>query len=169
MELNKLIFLMADNAKRICALAGSVSEERARWKPDHDSWSVLEVINHLFDIEKEDFRVFLDYTLYRPGETRPKIAPLEWVTERAYNERDLEESLKNFITAREASLTWLRSLTPPDWEVIYEAPWGKIRAGDIFAAWVAHDLLHMRQLVRLHWAYTMRLIEPYRTDYAGEW
>jgi hypothetical protein len=34
---------------------------------------------------------------------------------------------------------------------------------------VAHDLLHMRQLVELHWAYTMTKGDPYRTGYAGTW
>ena len=34
----------------------SVSNEQARWKPGKDRWSILEVINHLFDEEREDFR-----------------------------------------------------------------------------------------------------------------
>ncbi len=168
MELDRFIPQMADNAQRIRALTQRVSEEQARWKPGPDSWSILEVVNHLLDEEQEDFRVFLDLVLHRPDEPRPKIAPQAWVTERRYNERDLGESLQGFVAAREASLTWLRGLAP-DWEATYQAPWGPIRAGDVFAAWVAHDLLHMRQLVELHWAYTARRVAPYKTDYAGEW
>ena len=57
----------------------------------------------------------------------------------------------------------------PDWEADYDAPFGRIAAGDMFAAWVAHDLLHMRQLVELHWAYTMVKVDPYRVRYAGTW
>ena len=60
-------------------------------------------------------------------------------------------------------------LSLPDWEATYPAPWGPIRAGDIFAAWVAHDLLHMRQLVKLLWEHTASRVEPYETEYAGEW
>ena len=62
-----------------------------------------------------------------------------------------------------------RSLSEPDWEATYDAPWGPIRAGDLFASWVAHDLLHMRQLVELHWAYTTAALAPYKPDYAGVW
>ena len=51
MELDHFISEMADNAKRIRALAEGVSSDQARWKPDPDSWSILEVVNHLLDIE----------------------------------------------------------------------------------------------------------------------
>jgi len=93
-ELDRLILQMADNAQSIRALAGGVLEEQARFKPDPDSWSILEVVNHLLDEEKEDFRVRLDYTLHRPDEEWPPIDPQGWVTAREYNERDLGESLR---------------------------------------------------------------------------
>jgi hypothetical protein len=138
MELDHFIPKMADDAQKIRALAEGVSDEQARWKPDSDSWSILEVVNHLLDEEREDFRVLLDLALHRPDEPRTKIAPEAWVTERGYNERDLEESLRGFLAAREESLAWLRDLASPDWEAVYRAPWGPIRAGDVFASWVAH-------------------------------
>lgn len=169
MEIDHFITQMADDAQRIQALVEGISDDQARWKPDPDSWSVLEVINHLLDEEREDFRVMLDLALHRPDEPRPRIAPGAWVMERKYNERKLGESLHGFLAAREESLAWLKSLSSPDWEAVYEAPFGPIRAGDVFAAWVAHDLLHIRQLVELHWAYTTRQLQPYRVNYAGEW
>ena len=169
MELDRFISQMADDAQRVRALAEGISDEQARWRPDPASWSILEVVNHLLDEEREDFRVMLDLALHRPDEPRPRIDPQAWVTERKYNERDPGESLQGFLAAREESLAWLRELSSPDWEAVYQAPWGPIRAGDVFAAWVAHDLLHIRQLVELHWAYTTRQLQPYRVEYAGEW
>ena len=169
MELDRCISQMTTNAQRVHALAEGVSEEQARWKPDPASWSILEVINHMSDEEEAVFRVFLDLALHRPDEPRPRISPEAWVTERKYNERDLGQSLQDYAAAREASLDWLRQLSPPDWDATYKAPWGPIKAGDIFAAWVAHDLLHMRQLVKLHWAYTTRGMKPYSVEYAGDW
>jgi hypothetical protein len=127
------------------------------------------VINHLLDEEEEDFRVRLDFALHRPDEPWPGIDPGGWVTERQYNGRDPGESLRNFLAAREKSLVWLKGLSSPNWETAYDAPFGRITAGDIFASWVAHDLLHIRQLVELHWAYTMMKVDPYRVNYAGAW
>jgi hypothetical protein len=169
MDLDYLISQMADSAQRIRVLAEGVSDEQARWRPDPDSWSILEVVNHLLDEEREDFRVMLDLALHRPDKPRPRIAPGAWVTERGYNQRDLGESLQGFLAARQESLAWLKELSSPDWEAVYEAPFGPIRAGDIFASWVAHDVLHMRQLVELHWAYTTHQLQPYKVDYAGQW
>ena len=106
---------MASNAERIRALVQGVSDEQARWRPSATSWSILEVINHLFDEEREDFRVVLDHILHpdQPWPDRGSIDPLGWVTARRYNERDLDESLNNFLTAREDSLAWLRGLPRP--------------------------------------------------------
>lgn len=169
MDIERLASQMAENAVRIQALVRGVSDQQARWQPDPASWSILEVVNHLLDEEREDFRVRLDHTLHRPGEPWPPIDPGGWVKERKYNQQDPEGSLSEFLSEREASLSWLRKLTAPDWKATYEAPFGLIAAGDVFAAWVAHDLLHMRQLVELHWAYTTAMVEPYRTTYAGTW
>ena len=169
MDLTFCKFNLAANAQRVNKLAKGISPEQARWKPDPDSWSILEVINHLLDEEIRDFRVRLEITLFTPIENWPTISPLRWVTERRYNDRDLEESVSGFLAAREDSLSWLSTLQSTDWEASYDAPWGKIRAGDLIASWVAHDMLHMRQIVELHWAYVTFRTGTFRTDYAGEW
>jgi hypothetical protein len=114
--------------------------------------------------------VRLTYILNHPGERWPGIDPGGWVKDRAYNERNLQESLVNYLKEREKSLAWLDELGNFDWDKGEKAPWGgEIKAGDMFAAWVAHDLLHTRQLVELHWAYLNESIAPYMTRYAGEW
>jgi len=169
MEIDYFVSQMARNAERIRALVEGVSDHQARWNPDPASWSILEVINHLYDEEREDFRVRLDFVLHRPGQPWPSIDPEGWVMERRYNERDVGESLNDFLSMREESLAWLRSLTSPDWGAAYDAPFGRITAGELFASWVAHDLFHMRQLVELHWAYTTHQLEPYQVEYAGSW
>ena len=169
MDKDRLVLQMLKDGERVRKLFQGVSEEQARWKPDPESWSMLEVVGHLLDEEREDFRVRLDYTLHRPGEPWPPIDPGGWVTAREYNRRDPEESLAQFLSEREASIAWLRGLSAPDWEATYDAPWGPIRAGDVFASWAAHDLLHMRQLLELHWALVTVEMAPYSPDYAGEW
>jgi hypothetical protein len=91
------------------------------------------------------------------------------VTQRNYNERDWVVSLEGFFREREQSLAWLRGLSSPDWDRAYAAPWGSIAAGDLLAAWVAHDLLHLRQLVEVRWALITSELAPRSARYAGEW
>ena len=169
MNLDRFTARLTSNAESIRSMIEGISGEQAGWKPDPDSWSILEVVNHLYDEEMEDFRVRLDIILHQPDQPWPPIDPAGWVVERQYNQRKLQESVDNFLRERQASLRWLNQLTSPDWEAAYEAPFGKIKAGDMFTSWVAHDLLHMRQLVELRWAYLLNLSKPYRLDYAGSW
>ena len=169
MNVVQLSSQLSTNAEKIRVLVDGVSRELARWKPAPDSWSILEVINHLYDEEVEDFPKRLDIILNHPDQAWAPIDPEGWVTERQYNQRELAASLTNFLQAREKSLGWLESLESPDWNAFYDAPFGQIRAGDMLAAWAVHDVLHMRQLVELHRAYTVRLVHPYSTDYAGPW
>ncbi|MBN1658664.1 MAG: DinB family protein [Anaerolineae bacterium] len=169
MDVEQVAARMAESAAAIQAVALGITDEEARWKPDADSWSVLEVVNHLWDEEREDFRQRIDYTLHRPGEMWPPNDPMGWVTARRYNERDLAESFEGFLSAREDSLVWLRALGAPNWETTYKAPWGAISAGDLLASWAAHDLLHLRQLVELRWLLTMKELTPRSVRYAGEW
>lgn len=169
MNLAPLLTQMTANAARIHLLAEGVSDEQARWKPDPTSWSILEVINHLYDEEREDFRVRLEIILANTGAPWPPIDPQGWVTARKYNERDLGTSINNFLAEREKTLSWLRNLENPDFEIVYTSPFGNMSAGDMFAAMVSHDLLHLRQLVELHWAYTAKQLAPYQGGYAGDW
>lgn len=167
MEFSILKRLFADHADCIQILAGGMTAEQARWKPDPDRWSILEVLNHLYDEEREDFRLHLHTILHHPDAAWAPIDPMGWVTSRHYNERDLDISLANFIAERQQSLVWLASLQSPDWEQSVPAPWGEIKAGDIFASWVVHDEWHMQQLVRLRRDVTTQLARPYNVKYAG--
>jgi hypothetical protein len=155
------------NALVFGSLLVGVEAEQASWKPTPEQWSMLEVVNHLADEEVEDFRRRLDLTLNRPGEPWPAIDPPGWAVERRYNERSLDESFARFVDERQHSVAWLRTLAAPEWERAYAHPRGSIRAGDLLASWLDHDLIHIRQLTRLHHQWLVHQAEPYLTDYAG--
>ena len=170
MNVGELYEQLDQNRKRIAALVAGMPAEQATWRPAPETWSALEVVNHLYDEECEDFPVRLNLILRDPAAAWPPIDPKGWVTERRYNARDLAQSVENFLAQRAASLAWLRGLAAPDWDATVHTPWGwSTTAGDMLAAWAAHDVLHMRQLVELHWAYVSHLAAPCTTIYAGEW
>jgi len=170
MNLIIAIFRLTANAEAIASLARNIPELQMCWKPTPEEWSILEVICHLYDEEREDFRQRVDYTLHRPGEAWPPINPSGWVTERGYNGRDLDTMLASFLREREASVTWLRSLSSPDWTLAHEHPAaGRMTAGNVLGAWVAHDHLHIRQLNQLHWQYLATQVESVSLEYAGGW
>jgi hypothetical protein len=160
---------LARGAEIIRALVSGITQAEAQIKPDPESWSILEVVCHLYDEEREDFRQRLDLILHRPGDEWPPIDPVGWVTARKYNERDLAESLDRFVAEREQSLAWLRRLPAPNWEAECVTRFGGMKAGDMLAAWVAHDNLHSRQLVELRRVRVVEIAKPYEVQYAGDW
>jgi len=160
---------LALNRDRVAALARGISEDLMSWKPNQESWSILEVICHMADEEEFDFPVRLKMILDQSDKAWPEIDPVGWVTERKYNEADLFETLNRYMGLRNEALAWLDSLENPDWDIIYEAPFGEISAGDMFVSWVTHDLIHLRQLVELQRFYLVEQAKPYHLDYAGDW
>jgi hypothetical protein len=161
---------LAQNADTIRSIVTGLSDEQMRWKATAKGWSMLEVINHLYDEEREDFRQRVDYVLHRPGEDPPGIDPEGWVTARGYNLRNPAESLQNFLAERRQSVAWLEGLDAPQWESAYTHPAGFVlRAGDLLSSWLAHDFLHLRQLVELHYAWVRQQNATYTVDYAGDW
>ena len=170
MNLEHFTARLSHNADVICSLASGVTEEQVRWKPEPEAWSILEVINHLYDEEREDFQTRLDLLLHHPGQSWPGIDPAGWVIERQYNQRNPAVSLHNFLKERQGSITWLENLSEPNWEQGYNHPQaGHISAADMLAAWVAHDFLHIRQLIELHWLALSQLGKSYAVAYAGAW
>ena len=143
-----LIEMLGRQGGMLRSLFEGVSEEQARWKPAPQAWSMLEILGHLSDEERDDFRRRLRLTLEDPVLDWPPIDPEAWARERRYNERDLGPALEEHECERAASLAWLRSLRAPDWARAHvHAQLGPLAAGDLLAAWAAHDLLHLRQLV----------------------
>jgi hypothetical protein len=169
MDAEILIAELASSGQMIHSLVQGITQAEAQTRPEAEAWSVLEVICHLYDVEREDFRQKLDYTLHKPGEAWPAIDPVGWVTNRAYNAHNLDDKVASFFMERERSITWLRSLEEPDWEARHESPFGSMKAGDLLAAWAAHDNLHARQLVELRRSRLLGLTQPYDVHYAGDW
>jgi hypothetical protein len=169
MQFELLYQQLAGGAEIVQQLVAGITPAEARTRPNPESWSVLEVICHLYDEERDDFRQRLDITLHHPQQKWPPIDPVGWVTTRNYADRDLPQALNDFKTERHLSLTWLRGLSAPNWDAEYPAPFGPMRAGDLLASWVAHDTLHIRQLVELRYARLTKLVQPYDIRYAGDW
>ena len=168
MNVNYFISGLEFSGKKIELFLKDISTEQAIWKPQSDRWSVLEVVNHLADEEKDDFRKRLELTLFHPGTEWPGIDPVKWAKERKYNHRDLLQSVTSFKEERQISLKWLKTVGAADFAKFYQHPLiGKLTAGDLLASWLCHDYLHLRQLTTLQIEYLASLAKPHSTRYAS--
>jgi hypothetical protein len=170
MKFTEIYQELVNSTEVIRALTANVSQEEAQSKPTPETWSILEVVCHLYDEEREDFRDHLDFVLHRQDkETWQAIDPQDWVTSQKYNERNFVEMQTKLLEERKKSLDWLIDLAHADWDVTCKTPFRIISAGDILASWAAHDNLHIRQLVELKRYQIENISRPYKIEYAGDW
>lgn len=152
----------------ITALCEQVPEEQAKIRPEVDSWSLNEILGHLLDEEREDFRARIQLLFEDPCEEWPAIDPENWVEERQYRQRSVVEILRLFQDERQRSIAWLRSLDDPDWYQEKDHPSGafSLRAGDLLLSWIAHDLAHIQQLTSWHLIQNADQLDPFSDEYA---
>lgn len=160
LEVNKLVFQQ---------LLLDIAPEQYTWKPQAKKWSLLEIICHLYDEEREDFRARTRYALEAYPEVIPPIDPEGWVAQRAYMEQSYESKLSDFLQERDQSIYWLKDLKTPNWntEIIHPRI-GKVSARFFLENWLVHDYIHIRQILKVKYAYL-----EHKTDsnlkYAGNW
>jgi len=170
MDLSECIGRLSSSATTLRHMLIGVEAEQASWKPNPDAWSLLEVVNHLADEERDDFRRRLALTLEDPAREWPPIDTEGWVISRDYASRDWQGSLEDFAIERKRSVDWLASLESIDWSITHDHPrLGPMRAGDLMVSWIVHDLLHTRQALRLQYDWAVQNGAPYQVEYAGGW
>jgi hypothetical protein len=150
-------------------LLKNTSPAAYQWRPSPDKWNLLEIVGHLHDEEREDFRARLRHVLETPDLPMLPIQPLVWVVERNYAGQDFEGMLAKFLEERELSIAWLASLDAPAWENTCQHPLlGPMSAKMILSNWLAHDYLHIRQINRYQYGF-LRHLSQEDLSYAGDW
>jgi len=169
MKFETLYQELVNSTEIIRSLLAGITQEEALVKPSPEAWSILEVTCHLYDVEREDFREHLDFILHRQNEKYHEIDPQDWIASRKYNEQNFDEVHEKFFDERWKSLEWLKGISNANWDSTYTSEYGSMSAGEMFASWVAHDNLHIRQLVELRRDRIEFISQPYGVGYAGDW
>lgn len=161
-ELHKNLFVFE-------SLLRDKNKEEYLWRPRPEKWCLLEIICHLRDEETEDFRARTKHVLESPAEKLPPIDPQGWVESKKYIQENYVNTLKVFLKEREQSVKWLQSLVNPEWDNAYEHPkFGKMTAKMFLSNWLAHDYLHIRQIIKVKFDY-LKYSTSEELTYAGEW
>lgn len=150
-------------------LLKGIDQDQYLWRQTPEKWCLLEIICHLYDEERFDFRFRAQWVLERPNEVPPPFDQIKWVEEHEYMSQDFLNMLEKFNSERDASLGWLENLKDPKWKNSFKHPkLGTLTADYFLNNWLAHDYLHMRQILKLKFDYL-----SYRTGeglgYAGPW
>jgi len=147
----------------------AVSERLYKWRPVIDSWCLLEILCHLYDEEREDFRARTKLALSNGQGDLISINPVGWVLERNYIGKDYRVMLDHFLEERMKSLQWLSTLENPDWSAAFQhAELGVMTAKNMLANWLAHDYHHIRQINALKYQF-LKDSSGEDLSYAGNW
>lgn len=169
MKTEQIIEHLSANRTVFQSLLSNKQPEEYSWRPDPGSWSILEIVCHLYDEEREDFRTRIKNTLETPHLQPPSIDPPGWVTSRKYAQQDYNNRLRSFLKERRQSIRWLNGLDDAKWENIYDHPTaGRMTAYTLLANWLAHDYHHIRQINRRSYEY-LKFSSKVDLSYAGDW
>ena len=169
-NVEEIVRNLSANAQAMRSLVQTLSGEQAQWKPNPDTWSMMQVMEHVYNEERIDFRKILKRMLNDPPRQTGQLHHEEYVPVES-----CRQALEGFLVEREASIQWLRALNSPDWDMDSQWPFGPagevttFRAGDVLLSWVEHDVLHMRQMIELLHAWNEKQAPPYSLTYAGGW
>ena len=130
-------------------ILANLPTERWTESPHPEEWSLVEIISHLRDVEREvnfpRIQTFL-------REENPFIIADNtdlWVSERAYAEDNGEAALQDFIAARVKTLAALKNLSEEDWQRTgRHAIFGPITLQEQLGFMAEHDRVHLRQIYK---------------------
>jgi hypothetical protein len=164
-------FILQFSKNRDCfkAILSGLNEEELHWRPQPEKWCLLEIICHLHDEEREDFRARLKVLLDTESDAFSPIDPEAWVNERDYLGSDYSKKLEAFISERNTSIKWLEGLGEFNANAYREHKYfGQMTAKLVLHNWLAHDYLHIRQINR--YRYEMLAEQSaVSLEYAGNW
>lgn len=145
------IELLAATPDGLRRLTSYLDAAQWRWKPSDDSWSCLEVVAHLRDIELELYGV---WARRGPTEDRPVFAArydaAGLARERRYNELDPAVVLDAFRAAREETVASLRRAPGAAWD----RPWVDRDGAEwplrvLLRRFGNHDAIHFGQMAKV--------------------
>jgi hypothetical protein len=161
----EIVRQLAANAEIIRIIVQAMPDEQAQWQPNSETWSIAQVMEHLYNEERIDFRQHLKEMLHDP--------PQPWGAfhDEYISVKCCRQALDAFLTEREVSIAWLEALASPDWDTTSQATFVDetitLSAGDVLISWVDHDWAHLRQMIRLLHAWQDKETAPYSTMYGG--
>jgi uncharacterized damage-inducible protein DinB len=150
-ELDLAVPVLARTPGVLRALLDGLPDEWIRATEGPETWSPFDVVGHLVHGERTDWLPRVEILL-RHGESQAfppfdRFAMLE-----ASRGRTLDQLLEEFAALREAGLERLRALrlSEADLERPGRHPGlGRVTLDQHLATWVAHDLSHIGQIVRV--------------------
>ena len=158
LTIEQVLSLLAETPPRIAALTAGLAPTLLHTAPDHDEWSVNDVLAHLRACA-DIWGNCMVAIVVEDMPTLRAVNPNTWIKSTDYRELDFEPSLRSFATQRANLLAIVEPLPHDGWSrgaTVTGA--GKVleRTVLFYAQWLArHERQHVKQVGRI--VNTMRI------------
>src|SRR4030095_6747765 len=150
-QVDRAIEILSSTPSTLNALLRNVSSEWLMQNEGPNTWSPFDVVGHLIHGEETDWipraRIILEQGESRPFEPFDRVAMFE-----KSRGKDIVELLDRFRDLREANLRELKQMNLTA-EMLgrrgRHTELGVVTLRQLLATWVAHDLDHLAQIVRV--------------------
>jgi len=167
--MNSIIEQLQSNKTIFYYLLKVDKEDVVLWKQTPKKWCLLEIVCHLHDEECYDFRFRTQWCLEHPNQIPPPIDPIGWIIKHDYLNQDYQTMLNKLLSERDQSITWLQSHKNVNWDSSFvHSKLGELSAKHFLINWLAHDYLHIKQILKLKYDY-LKHQSGENLDYAGVW
>jgi hypothetical protein len=117
------------------------------WRPDPSSWSLVEVMCHLRDVEEEVHTVRYQAVITQDNPFLPGAATDEWAEIRCYEEQNGPAATDAFMAARRKNLDLLSDLDDSTWRRVgRHAFFGPTSLQELVNLAVQHDEVHLQHI-----------------------
>lgn len=162
-NLKEAIEILENMPQTLEKLLSGLSAEWLQCNEGEGTWNTSEVIEHLIEAEKNNWIPRLEFILQKGKEGAfPPFDRYAHLNKESAS--SIEEKLLEFKKVRIQNLHQLKLLVKHEkhLEVRGEHPaFGEVKVRELLSTWVAHDLTHIAQIVRV-------MAERYRED-VGPW
>jgi len=150
-NLNEAVEVLERTPSSLEFLLAGLSPGWLQCNEGEGTWNAAEVMEHLIEAEKNNWIPRLEFII-REGETKP-FPPFDRFAhlKRAF-QRPIEQTLHEFKTIRSENIARLKSLvhSDPILEMTGAHPdFGVVKVRELISTWVAHDMTHIAQIVRV--------------------
>jgi len=126
--------------------------DRAHWRlhPVQGEWSLLEILCHLRDVEREVNLRRFETLSDKQNPFIPGVDSDRWAVERKYNEQDDTRVLSEICFNREKLLDIVSSYSQEEWhQPVRHSFFGSTTRLELAQFMAAHDRTHLQQMVRI--------------------
>ncbi len=138
--------ILASTPAALQSLTADLGPEAWKHQPAPDDWSILEIVCHLRDTEREVHKVQLDVLRAEKQPFVPRPDAAVWAKQRNYRDEDGPAAVAGLLAARMDTLRDVMEASSETWEKpARHAIFGPTDYGEVVGFMADHDRLHIQQ------------------------